>query len=188
MKKLFTLVILLQGMFLFGQVKDSLSSEKAIVYFVRANGLGVLINFTFFDGEKVIGRFNGPKYMRYECNPGKHLFWARSENKSYVEADLNAGSIYLIDVIPRLGGIKASVKLIPVDKRRYRLKKIQKLLSRRDSETFSDSELESLQREMNGVIVRGMKKYNKLKKKGRKILQLLPEMTVEETDLIYKKK
>ncbi|MDX1315030.1 MAG: hypothetical protein R3356_05960, partial [Eudoraea sp.] len=99
--------------FLYAQ-DNSESNDKATVYFTRASGLGALINFTYFDGEKAIGKFNGPKYMKYECDPGKHLFWARSENKSFVEAELQAGKVYLIDVLPRMGGLKASVKLVPV--------------------------------------------------------------------------
>lgn len=167
---------------------DVQSSEKAIVYFTRASGLGALINFTYFDGEKVIGRFNGPKYIRYECDPGEHLFWARSENKSFVEADLEGGKIYVIDVIPRMGGLKASVLLKPVDKNTYKLKRIQKLLSKRDSESFDETELDSLRTEMAEVVQRGMERYDKLKEKGKEIPFLDSNMTVEQNDLVFVKK
>lgn len=186
-KSIILLVLILQTTMLFSQT-DSIYNEKAIVYFTRASGLGALINFTYFDGEKVIGRFNGPKYMRYECEPGKHLFWARSENKSYVEAELEGGKIYIIDVIPQIGGLKAGVLLKPVDKNKHKLKRIQKLLAKRNSEIFEKKELESLQLEMTTVILRGIEKYNKLKEKGRNIPTLLLEMTVEESDLIFVKK
>lgn len=181
------MLLISQPIALFSQ-EDSISMDKSIVYFTRASGLGALINFTYFDGEKAIGRFNGPKYMRYECSPGKHLFWARSENKSFVEADLEGGKTYIIDVIPRMGGLKASVLLKPVDKSTYKLKRIQKLLSRRDSESFDRMELDSLQAEMGEIIQRGMEKYNKLKEKGKEIPFLSPTMIVEESDLIFVKK
>jgi len=65
-------------------------ADKAIVYFVRTSSLGFAINFSYFDSTKLVGKFNGPKYIRYECDPGSHLFWARSENKDFVEAEVDA--------------------------------------------------------------------------------------------------
>ncbi len=182
------LLVLFQSVFLLAQNNETSVEEKSIVYFTRASGLGALINFTYFDGEKVIGKFNGPKYIRYECSPGKHLFWARSENKSFVHAELKAGEIYIIDVVPRMGGIKASVKLVPVDRANYKLKRIQKLLSKRASETFDENQLVELQTEMSDVITRGMERYNKLIEKGKAIPMLEPEMVVNEEDLVFVKK
>jgi hypothetical protein len=187
MKKIILFVIAFQSLFVFSQKIESTASEKAVVYFTRANATGALINFTFFDGDKTIGRFNGPKYLRYECNAGEHLFWARSENKSFVEATLEPGKTYIIDVIPKMGAIKASVKLVPVDKKNYKLKRIQKLISKRDTELFEESELNELQNEMSEIILRGLEKYKSLKEKGKKIAKLYPEMTVDKNDLIYVK-
>jgi len=170
------------------QEQDSISNLKATVYFSRANSLGFLINFTFFDKEKAIGRFDGVKYLKYECEPGEHLFWARSENKSFVEANLIAGQTYLIDVVPQMGGIKAAVKLVPVDVNNYKLKPIQKLFASKKAEYFSEIDLQNLQNEMQEVIERGMEKYNEMKSSGKQIPKLLPEMTVQKEDLIYVKK
>ncbi|MFZ2283893.1 MAG: hypothetical protein WAV86_08455 [Lutibacter sp.] len=189
MKKIILLSLMsLLNLILFSQNIEPAPNDKSVVYFTRANTVGALINFTYFDGEKVIGKFNGPKYIRYECIPGEHLFWARSENKSFIEANLEAGKIYIIDVVPKMGAIKASVSLVPVNSKKYKLKQIQKLLSKRDSETFNESQLNELQVEMNEIIIRGMEKYNQLKGKEREILQLTPEMTVSEEDLIFTKK
>lgn len=185
---LWLFIVLLQSTMLFSQEIEPNNQDKATVYFTRASGLGALINFTYFDGDKAIGKFNGPKYMKYVCEPGKHLFWARSENKSFVEADLKPGEIYIIDVLPQMGGLKASVKLVPVDKNLFKLKRIQKLVSKRDAESFSAEELNELQNEMVEVIARGMEKYNDLKTKGKSIAQLNPEMTVNANDLIFVKK
>ena len=90
------------------------SQGKAVVYFVRASDLGFAINFSYFDSATFIGIASGKNYFRYECDPGWHLFWARSENKAYVEAELEEGKIYFIDVVPMLGGLKAAVDLYPV--------------------------------------------------------------------------
>ncbi|MBT8282689.1 MAG: hypothetical protein KJO86_03050 [Muriicola sp.] len=163
-------------------------AETSTVYFTRANSLGALINFTYFDGEEAIGKFNGQGYFIYECEPGKHLFWARSENKSFVEADLEPGSTYLIDVLPRMGGLKASVELVPVDVSDYKMKRIQKLVSRRDAKTFSAEDLAEIQEDMEEVITRGMDRYEKKQEKEKDIKQLPPEMTITKDDLVFVKK
>src|SRR5688572_16620712 len=89
--------------------------DKAVVYFVRTSGMGAAINFTYFDSATVIGRSNGTNYIRYECQPGYHLFWGRSENRDFIEAELEAGKIYCIEAVPQMGAVKAGVKLRPVD-------------------------------------------------------------------------
>jgi len=85
-----------------------------------------------------------------------------------------------------MGGIKAGVRLVPVDKQDYKLKKIQKLIAKKQPKTISDSELEMLQNEMSEVIGRGMEKYQKEKEEG--VPQLKPDMTIKKEDLIYTKK
>ena len=164
------------------------ADEKATVYFVRASSLGAVINFALFDGEQVIGRINGMKYMRYDCDPGKHLFWARSENKSFVEAELEPGKTYLIDVIPQMGGIKAGVALMPVDKSNYKLKRIQKLVSKKEPVSFDANELAKLQSKFTDVIERGMSRYEKRKAKDGTIRILSSDMTIDHQDLVFVKK
>ncbi len=161
--------------------------EKSTVYFTRASSLGSLINFTFFDGEIAIGKFKGPGYFVYECEPGEHLFWARSENKSFVEATLKPGETYLIDVQPRMGGIKASVKLVPVVVSEHNMKRIQKLVSRQDPIIFSDEKLAEIQADMAGVIGRGMENYDKKLEKLEDVEQLHPGMTITAADLVFEK-
>lgn len=161
--------------------------DKAVVYFVRPNALGALINFTYFDGEKVIGKFNGPKYMRYECEPGKHLFWARSENKTFVEANVEAGKIYILEAIPTMGGIKAGVKLVPINPKTDRLKKIQKLISKKKGMVFTDNQLQLFNNQMVEVVKRGMIKYKKIQG-SNKVPVLNKSMNIEAAQLLFKKK
>ncbi|MFD2585795.1 hypothetical protein ACFSQJ_02565 [Croceitalea marina] len=185
--KLITLTACLTLFLGFSQENDSNSANNATVYFVRASGLGALINFTYFDGEEPIGKFNGPKYLKYECSPGEHLFWAKSENKSFVEANLKSGGIYIIDVVPQMGGLKAGVKLVPVDKNNYKLKKIQKLLSKRESETFDETQRTKIK--SGETVAKGMERYSKLKEKNSEKIGILSEdMTVNKEDLIFIKK
>lgn len=160
-------------------------SDKAVVYFARAYSTGSMINFTYFDSTKVIGKFNGPKYMRYECEPGEHLFWARSENRDFLRANLEAGKIYIIEVIPMMGAIKAAVRLVPVNSPDYKLKRIQKLLARKSAVTFSQAELDAHQHVMNDVMERGM---NKMTTMEYEALPVLGAYSVTPEQLKYVKK
>ena len=161
MKKTILLFVTLFFTFtLFSQNIKPAPEDKAVVYFVRTSALGFAINFTYFDSLKVIGRFNGPKYIRYECSPGKHLFWARSENRDFVEADLEAGKIYFLQASPQMGIIKAGVELTPVyPNDESTMKKVTKLLSKKEPETFTQEELDNEEKHLTNVIERGMRKY-----------------------------
>jgi len=161
------------------------SSGKSQVIFSRAKILGPYQLFTYFDGEKVIGQYTGQEYTIYECAPGKHIFWAKYANTSFIEADLMAGKRYVIDVIPKMGGV---VRLKPVDKNKYKMKQMKKMITKYNPQVFDITKLEELQEDMSDAIDRNMKKYEKMKKKGKKILQLKPDMWVKKRDLINKKR
>jgi hypothetical protein len=141
---------------------------KAVVYFARTASMGFAINFTYFDSAAVIGRFNGPKYIRYECDPGRHLFWARSENKDFIEADLEAGKIYFVEAAVKMGAVKAGVELIPIDpKDTKKMERVFKLMKKKSSEQFTEQELQIEAKNYNDVIVRGLEKYADEQKKGK---------------------
>jgi len=146
---------------------DPAPADKAVIYFVRSSSLGFAVNFSYFDSTRLVGKFNGPKYIRYECDPGPHLFWARSENKDFVEAEVDAGKIYFIEAIPRMGAIKASVQLKPLDLTDQKaVKKVLDLLDKKPSESFTALDIEMETREMEDVISKGMAKYKEEKAKG----------------------
>ena len=179
MKKsmLFAILFFLTTFHSNGQQLEPAPTEKAVIYFARPSSTGFAINFSYFDSTKLIGIFNGPKYIRYECDPGPHLFWARSENVDFIEAEVEAGKIYFIEAIPQMGAIKAAVKLQPVDpKDAKKMGKIFKLMNKKPSASFSTSELEAETVRLQDAIHRGMEKYEAEKKKGKINAQLNPSM------------
>ncbi|MCG8581651.1 MAG: hypothetical protein MI866_17125 [Bacteroidales bacterium] len=91
------------------------SEENAVVYFTRVSSYGGAASFEFFHNEEFVGIFKNKNYMRYEVEAGEHLFWASSENKQFVKANLEAGKTYIVLVHVRLGAWKAQVGLEPVD-------------------------------------------------------------------------
>lgn len=145
--------------------------DKAVIYFVRTSSLGFAINFSYFDSATFIGKTSGTNYVRYECEPGRHVFWARSENRAFVEAEVDAGKIYFLEVIPEMGALKAQVDLKPVNPSDEKtMQKIFKLMKKKSPETFTEEQLR--QDENKDVIARGLDKYNDDKAAGRTMKKL----------------
>ena len=173
MKNLLILIFLFGGIISKAQTIEPAPTDKAVVYFVRTATMGSLINFTYFDSAKYIGKFNGPKYTRYVCEPGKHLFWARSENRDFVEADVEAGKIYFIEAGVKMGAMKAAVELIPVDpKDEKRMAKIFKLMNKKSAESFSEADLSEGAKETKDIMDKGLAKYNEEKAKAKENARL----------------
>lgn len=156
------------------------SKGKAVVYFVRVSSLGAAINFRYFHNDRLIGKFNGPKYMRYECDPGEQLFWGWSENRDFVLADLDTGKVYFIEAVPQMGGLKAQVQLIPLDPTdTKRMDKVFKLMAKKPSESFTEAELEAENLKFKEDIEKGLEKYQEHTAKG-KVTRMNKEMNYEK--------
>lgn len=78
--------------------------------------MGYAVNFNIWDGEKVIGNSVAKAQFDYLADPGKHLFVAVAENKTFLEAELESGKIYYILTQVKMGMWKARVGLVPVNK------------------------------------------------------------------------
>jgi hypothetical protein len=104
---------------------------KSVVYFVRVTELGFAIPFQFFDNDKFIGEFAGKKYMRYECEPGEHLFWASSENKEFLTAELKPDECYLVIVDVKMGIGIARVGLTPITQNHEVFERAKKLVDKK---------------------------------------------------------
>ena len=168
MKVLLLIIPLLTSVSIYAQQNDPTLGDKSVVYFVRVSSAGSLINFTYLDSNKVIGKFNGRKYFRYECNPGYHLFWAKSENRDFIEADLIAGKTYFIEAVPVMGAFKAGVQLYPIDPNTSnRMKRVNKLLVKRSPEEYSLNKLEELTNYWNELIKASLIRFNKRKAEGK---------------------
>lgn len=92
------------------------TKEKALLRFMRPSGFGFAINFNVWDGENVIGNSVAKSQFDYLADPGKHLFIAVSENKVFLEADLEAGKTYYVITRIYPGGWRARVAFVAVNK------------------------------------------------------------------------
>jgi hypothetical protein len=156
---------------------------KAVVYFARTASMGILINFSYFDKDKFIGKFHGHGYIRYECEPGEHVFWAKSENSDFITADLEAGKIYFVEALPKMGGLKARVRLMPVNPAQdmKMMKVIESMVSKKDGETYTADYLQTENEKWKEDIQRGMERYQEMVTKQEKVERLSKEMFYVKT-------
>ena len=186
MKKIIPFLLLIFSINGHAQELKKPSEGMAMVYFTRSEAMGFLINFKYFDGEKYLGKFNYGKYLAYECDPGKHLFWAKSENSDFVEAELEPNKIYILDSQPQMGAFKAGVKLIPFNndptfyknEKKYNRIKTRMLESITSGESYSISEEDVKEQEIDlqELTKKIMEKYNKKKIENEVITQMPKEM------------
>jgi len=133
--KVFMLFVLAMGVFACATPNMKLSvpadpyvvsNDKALVYFVRPNSIGYLINAAVYDGEKFIGFVPYKQKLPYLVDEGEHTFMVVSEAADFLKADLLSGKTYYIKVVPRMGAWRARFSLVPVTKDNLGNPKVQK--------------------------------------------------------------
>ncbi len=154
------------------------SEGKSLVYFLRT-GAGPLLNFRIYDNDKFLGALSGFKYMVYECEPGKHMFWAASENRDYIEADLEPNGVYVISAEGQMGAFIASVGLNPLNPNEFKDRRtfyqVVKRAKKQVYEPNNDDKSENIKK--------GLAKYQELKASGsQKVSVLQPEWKFENAD------
>jgi len=160
MKNLCGAVLLaLMTMTAFSQGHKPPSAGQSLVYFARVSNFQPLVKFDYFDGEKVIGSFGGLQYFRYECDPGKHIFWVSSANKAFVEADLKADSTYVIFVEPIAGPGIPELSLIPASTKYRFLHKARWLIVHKPSAFIDTSRVNEESKRMANFISKSLKEY-----------------------------
>ncbi|NOX86576.1 MAG: hypothetical protein GXO86_11550 [Chlorobi bacterium] len=163
----------------FSQGFQAPSPGKAVVYFVRVSGWGSGVTFEFFLGDKYIGAFKGKNYMRYECDPGENLFWASSENKEFLTADLKAGGIYIVIVDVIEGFWKAHVGLTPVDETKPDLlERAKALVNKKPPVVTPQAKIEKMNNKLKKFISEELSHYEQVTKNKYNFHHISPEMAI----------
>jgi len=182
-KLLLAFVLCLFSAIGYSQELKTPATGKSIVYFVRPSSVGYIINFKLFDSERYLGKFNGGKYMAYECDPGHHVFMVKSENKDFLEADLEEGKVYIVNVQPRFGWIKAAVRFKPLtkDSADYEKKKERfiRCINEGGEYRMSDSQKQEGEEKYAETIKKVMQKYNKRKQRGKVYAKMGPDSYIK---------
>ncbi len=93
------------------------TEDQAVVIFMRPSILGAAIKSPILDisGDEyqVIGNFNAGKKIAYYCDPGERRFMSMGENVDFLDAKFLAGKTYYVQIIPKMGAMKARFILKP---------------------------------------------------------------------------
>ena len=79
------------------ELHEGVDADKALVNFVRTSiFFGDGVNFTIWDGRKIVGTLNAGHIIQYETEPGEHIFMCRTESWTYMKAVLKPGHEYFV--------------------------------------------------------------------------------------------
>jgi len=163
----------------FSQGFNPPSEGKAVVYFVRVSGWAGASTFEFFHQDKFIGSLKGKSYLRYECDPGKNLFWASTENKEFLTADLKAGGTYIVIVDVIEGFWKPHVGLTPIDETNTELfDRARMLVSEKPPTVMPEAKIEKMNKKLKKFITQELDHYENVTKDKYNFRHIDPDMDI----------
>ena len=169
-------------------------ADKAVVYFVRTvKGTGLLVYPNVFCENGPIGILSYRNFIRYECEPGNQLFFILrggisqitfTNYKQFVDAELLAGKIYLIEVRVQIEGIHME-PVNPITD----LDRLDRIISVLNSKSSIKANQMMKKKDYHKKRIHkswtkhGMKKYPEFVEKG-KVKKLHPNWFIEPEDLL----
>lgn len=182
---LFLVSMLIVGnLTIFAQGFQPPADGKAVVYFARVTKYGKPTGFEFFHQDKYIGIFKGDQYMRYECDPGAQLFWASSENKEFITADLEVGKSYVIVVDVIMGAWKARVGLTPLDiSDAETWGRVKKLIEKRAPVEIPQAKMDKMNKKLEKFIVEKLEMYESTWKQERNFKHVSADMAIPDDQM-----
>ena len=91
-------------------------SDRATIAFIRDSGIGFAVNFSIIDqAGNLLGDAVARSHFSLQLPAGRYFFFARGgENTDVVQADVGAGRVYYVHVVPHFGVWLAHVELDPI--------------------------------------------------------------------------
>jgi len=91
-------------------------NDRATIAFIRDSGLGFAVNFSIIDqAGNLLGDAVARSHFALQLPAGRYFFFARGgENTDVVQADVGAGRVYYVRVVPHFGMWLARVELDPI--------------------------------------------------------------------------
>ena len=187
MKKLLLIIVLLSLTAVYtvsAQGFQPPTDGKAVVYFTRVTKYGKPTSFEFFHQDKYIGAFKGSQYMRYECEPGAQLFWASSENKEFITAEVEAGKTYIVMVDVIMGIMKAHVGLTPIGvDNSEELERAKALINKKAETITPDDKIVKMNKKLAKFIVEKLEMYESTWKNEKNFKHLSADMAIPDDQL-----
>ena len=150
------------------QAIDKPTEGKSLVYILKT-GAGAMLNFRIYDKDIFLGPLSGYNYLVYECEPGPHVFWAASENRDYVEADLQPNGVYVLNAEGQMGAFIASVSLKPLNPTEFKDQRLFfQMIKHGDKKLYVNNNDDKSEN-----IKTGLEKYADLKTTNSKKIKIL---------------
>lgn len=84
--------------------QPQISDTQALVYFYRPGKFtGSAVNYYINDNVVPVGALKSGSFFYYLANPGNHVFWSETEEKSSVHISAIAGETYYVEGGVRMG-------------------------------------------------------------------------------------
>jgi hypothetical protein len=179
--KLFYLLMLIfsvSSSAIFAQGFQPPSNGKAVIYFVSLKKK--TITFEYFHQDKYIGVFGKKNYMRYECDPGKQLFWVSSETKDFVIADLQAGGTYIVIVEMKIGWWRANPDLMAIKVNHEFFANAAALIKSKPPVVTPNEKIELRNFELTDFVANILDIYETEWKETRDYTHITPDMAIPE--------
>lgn len=193
MKKTVVFLFLIVSVSLFAQndLKSGIQSfqkpneGKSLVYIIKS-GAGALVNFRAFLDNKFLGVLSSDNYIIVECDPGNHLFWATSENRDYIEANLLPNKVYVLNAEGQMGAFVAGVSLEQLNPNEKSNRNLFSRKIKNSSAVVYNPNSPSADDKVDNIS-KGLAKYEDLKKeKSSKIIQLNSDLCFEDAEKFQK--
>jgi len=134
-----------------------------------------MVGFCLYDSNMYLGKLYTHEYVRYECKAGYHLFWAKGKRNEFLEAELEAGKVYFIDVSATIGEKNANLRPVhPYNK--YWVNGITSFISSQSAVKLTETELQNAQKRKNKKITKVLDRLDEEKAKGRLFGKLEKDM------------
>lgn len=115
-------------------VNDAPTENESLVVFMRVTSFGggvqAPLGETIVSSVKFIGISSAWTKILYKTTPGKHIFFVGGESASMMEATLDPGKIYYVEVDPNMGVLKARFSLLPYDLNKMQSNSFKKNLAK----------------------------------------------------------
>ena len=144
----------------------------------------LLNNFTFLS---FFHEFNKKNYIRYECEPGHHLFWGAVKDASkgfnagryYITADLEVGKTYVvkIGIYPAVG--YSGILPLALDDKKH-VNKAVNLVNSKEPVEMSEDMIKELNKAYTEQRINGFKAYNEKYKGNYNIPHMKSDMNLPE--------
>lgn len=95
--------------------RGTATEDMALVYVFRPASMGAAVKTWAFADDQFLAVSKAKGYSFALVQPGKRVFWAKAENTSGVEVEVEAGQTYYFKMSIKMGLGKARVKMVQID-------------------------------------------------------------------------